>query len=118
MNFESLKKYCEDKKGCTTEFPFGPDTMVFKVAKKMFGLIPIDEDILRINLKGIPADNLQLREKYPAILPGYHMNKLHWNTIVVDGRISNDKIQEMIDLSYELVYNKLTKAAREQIEKL
>jgi predicted DNA-binding protein (MmcQ/YjbR family) len=116
MNFEWLKSYCLSKKGAVQDFPFNDVTLVFKVGGKMFALTNISTKPLSVNLKCEPFLALALREEHPQITPGYHMNKKYWNTIILDGAISEEKIRFMIDLSYELVYNKLTRAERERIE--
>ncbi len=103
MDFETLRKYLLDKPGATEEFPFGPSTMVFKVRGKMFALIAVHETPLRINLKCDPELALHLRAAFNAVQPGFHMNKKHWNTILIDGSIPDDEIVTMIDDSYALV---------------
>ena len=118
MNSESLRRYCLTKKGATEDLPFDADTLVIKVANKMFALIPSEGDIPRINLKCDPALALELRRKYPAVTPGYHMNKQHWNTVRIDGSIPENEIVEMIDHSYGLVVRGLKKSEREWIESL
>jgi predicted DNA-binding protein (MmcQ/YjbR family) len=89
-------------KGVTEEFPFGVDTLVFKVNGKMFALTNI-ENFESINLKSLPEDAVQLREQYTAVQPGYHMNKKHWNTVIMDGSVSDKLVKEWIDQSYNLV---------------
>ena len=118
MNAESLRHYCLQKKGSTEDLPFGDDALVLKVAGKMFALINGDTEIPWINLKCDPAIALELRKKHPSITPGYHMNKIHWNTVILDGSLSDDKIFEMIDHSYELVIKGLKKSDREWVERL
>lgn len=107
MDFETLRNYCLGKKGSAEGLPFGPDTLVFKVGTKIFALIALDETPLRINLKGDPNDNDILRQQFPAIIPGYHMNKRHWNTIILDGSLPDDLILDQIDNSYRLVFGSL-----------
>ncbi|HEY5471103.1 MAG TPA: MmcQ/YjbR family DNA-binding protein [Bacteroidales bacterium] len=102
MNIETLREYCISKKGADESFPFGEDTLVFKVTGKIFALVNIDGD-LSINLKCDPAFAIELRERYSSVTPGYHMNKKHWNTILLDGSVPNKEIQTWIDHSYELV---------------
>ncbi len=109
MNFDSLRTYLMNKKGATEEFPFGPDVMVFKVMGKMFALVPLGEIPLRINLKCDPDLAIHFRGKYEAVQPGYHMNKKHWNTIVLDDSIPDDEVFFMIDDSYGLVAGRLKK---------
>lgn len=107
MNVEELREYAIQKKNVTEGFPFGPDTLVFKVSNKMFLLISLDETPLSFNVKCDPDKAFELRETYPEnILPGYHMNKTHWNTLIVDGKLSVKLIIEMIDESYALVAKK------------
>ena len=114
MNFTNLRDYLLTKPGAGEDFPFDTTTLVIKVSGRMFALLGIDEDPLRINLKCDPLRAEMLREKYPAILPGYHMNKRHWNTVVLDGSIADDELRAMIDASYELVVKGLPKAKRPQ----
>src|ERR1700751_6382934 len=106
MNIESFREYCISKKGVTEEFPFDNSTLCFKVIGKLFALTNVDE-FESINLKGDPEENVQLREKYDAIQPGYHMNKKHWNTVSTDGSLDDKLIFKMIDKSYELVVSGL-----------
>lgn len=109
MNIESLREYCLSKPGVEETLPFGPDTLVYKVNGKMFLLTGLDEEQLSFNVKCDPDKVLELREEYPCVLPGYHMNKKHWNTIVVDGSVSTKQLKEWIDGSYELVKPKTRK---------
>ena len=109
MNIESLREYCLSKPGVEETLPFGPDTLVYKVGGKVFLLTGLDSEQLRINVKCDPDKAIELREEYPCVQPGYHMNKKHWNTIVVDGSISSKQLKEWIDWSYELVAKKSTK---------
>jgi predicted DNA-binding protein (MmcQ/YjbR family) len=103
MNIESLRDYCLQKEGAEETLPFGPDTLVFKVGGKIFLLVGLDEEELRFNVKCDPEKIEELRENYHCVLPGYHMNKKHWNTIVVDGSVPDKLLKEWIDHSYELV---------------
>jgi predicted DNA-binding protein (MmcQ/YjbR family) len=118
MKFESLRSYLRKKKGAVEEFPFGPTAMVFKVMGKIFALIAWKESPLRINLKCDPDLAIHLRRIYMAVKPGYHMNKDHWNTVIVDGSISDDEILSMIDDSYNLVVNGLKKDDKKRVERL
>jgi predicted DNA-binding protein (MmcQ/YjbR family) len=102
MNIEILREYCINKPLTTEGFPFGEDTLVFKVKGKVFALANLDGD-LSVNLKCEPGFALELREKYPAVTPGYHMNKKHWNTIILDGSVPDKEIFEWIDHSYDLI---------------
>ena len=103
MNIETLREYCLSKPGAEETLPFGPDTLVYKVGGKVFLLTGLDTGELRFNVKCEPDKAIELREEYPCVLPGYHMNKKHWNTIVVDGSVSSRQLKEWIDWSYELV---------------
>jgi len=112
MNIETLREYCVQKPFVTEGFPFGEDTLVFKVKarpdlvgrEKIFLLAGLDSSPLQFNVKCDPEKAIQLREEYPdCILPGYHMNKKHWNTVIVDGRLTAKQLKEMIDDSYILV---------------
>lgn len=105
------------KKGVTEEFPFDEETLVYKVMGKMFALTNL-ERFESINLKCDPELAIQLRESYDAVKPGYHMNKTHWNTITMDGSVSDKLVKEWIDLSYQLVVASLPKGKREELELL
>jgi len=109
MNIEEFREYCMAKPGVTEEFPFDEVTLVFKVAGKVFVLTNLDGD-WSLNLKCDPERAIELREQYPAIQPGYHMNKVHWNTVMMDGSLSQKLILELIDHSYQLVVAKLPKS--------
>jgi predicted DNA-binding protein (MmcQ/YjbR family) len=114
MNIEEFRAYCLAKNAVTEGFPFDDTTLVMKVLDKMFALANLDGD-LSINLKCIPEKALELREKYTAVLPGYHMNKKHWNTVKIDGSIPDKIIKLWIDDSYNLVVSKMSKKMRESI---
>lgn len=119
MNIETIREYCLEKKGVTEELPFGPDTLVFKVMGKMFATAGLDEVPLRVNLKCDPERVPDLRAEYPGnILPGYHMNKKHWNTLLPEGNLSNSLIFGLIDHSYELVVQGLPKKNQAQLDEL
>lgn len=117
MNLEVIIKYCFKKKGVWEDFPFDDVTMVIKVGSKMYALISFDKQPLRMNLKCDPLVAQGLREKYKAVIPGYHMNKEHWNTITLDGSIPDNVVFGMIDDSYELVFEGLRKSEKEEIKK-
>lgn len=106
MNIELLQQYCLSKPGVEETLPFGPDTLVYKVGGKIFLLCSLDSEVLQFNVKCDPDLAIELREEYPSVLPGYHMNKKHWNTIIADGSVPVKKLKEWIDLSYELVVKK------------
>jgi len=108
MNVEEYRTYCLSKEHVTEEFPFDNDTLVFKVAGKMFALANISE-FVSINLKCDPEKAIELRDRFPAVLPGYHMNKKHWNTILLDGSIPEKLLKTWIDDSYLNVINSLPK---------
>ena len=104
MNIEALREYCLAKTDVEETLPFGPDTLVFKINNKVFLLASLDAQPLQFNVKCDPDLAIELREEYPtAVLPGYHMNKKHWNTIIVDGTLPNKQICRFIDDSYQLV---------------
>ena len=109
MEFEFLREYLINKRGACEDFLFGPSVIVFKVMEKMFALIPLVKKSLRINLKYDPELALHLRAKYNAVQPGHHMNKKHWNTIILDDSIPDDELSAMIDDSYDLVIKGLKK---------
>ena len=115
MDIEELREFCLKKQGVNESFPFDEHTLVFKVASKMFCLTNLNSD-LSINLKCEPERCIELREEYEEIEPGYHMNKKHWNTIDLEGNLEDKFIMELIDLSYDLVYSKLTKKEKNLIE--
>jgi len=108
MNIEDLRNICLSLPQVTEEFPFDNDTLVFKVAGKMFALTSLS-DPSSVNLKCEPEKAIELRERYNGITPGYHMNKKHWNTVMMKGDYSDSLLKEWIIESYNLVYNKLPK---------
>jgi predicted DNA-binding protein (MmcQ/YjbR family) len=104
MDIESLRDYVIKKPFVTEGFPFGDNVIVFKVNNKIFLLVPLDTNPLQFNAKCDPERALELREQYPlSVLPGYHMNKKHWNTVVSDGTLPRKQIIELVDHSYNLV---------------
>ena len=109
MNLEDIRTYCLSKPGAFEAQPFGPDTLVFKAHDKAFLLMPLDEEGLRFNVKCDPELAIELRERHACVQPGYHMNKKHWNTILVDGSVSRSEILRWIDHSYALVTGPTTK---------
>lgn len=118
MNIEELRDHCLSKKGVEECFPFGEETLVFKVMDKMFLLVGMDEDPIQFNAKCDPEKAIELRESFPCIMPGYHMNKKHWNTITCDGSVSDKQLKEWINDSYSLVADSLTKKLRTELEGL
>lgn len=110
INVEELRAYCIQKKGVTESFPFDSETLVFKISDKIFLLMSLDAHPLSFNVKCDPEKAVQLRETYPEnVLPGYHMNKLHWNTVIVNQELSSNLIKSFIDDSYALVLKSLPK---------
>ncbi|MET3732269.1 MmcQ/YjbR family DNA-binding protein [Moheibacter stercoris] len=112
MHIEDFHQYCLSKKAVTEEFPFGPETLVFKVGGKIFALSGLDNPEFSVNLKCDPTYAEELRENYEEVQPGYHMNKKHWNTISFEGNLSEELLQKLIDHSYELVVKSLSKQKR------
>ncbi len=117
MHIEEIRTYCLEKKGTEETFPFDEVTLVFKVMGKMYALTNLDGD-LSINLKCDPEKALVLREQFPDVLPGYHMHKKHWNTILMNGSIPSQLIRTWIDDSYNLVVSSLSRKLKEELEKL
>jgi len=118
MDIETLRSYCISKKGVSEDFPFDDVTLVFKVMGKMFALVSLERLPLQVNLKCNPEKAIELREEHDgAILPGYHMSKVHWNTLIVE-KISPKLILELIDHSYDLVVSKLTKKLKDELASL
>jgi predicted DNA-binding protein (MmcQ/YjbR family) len=114
MNIEELRDYCLQKPGSTESFPFGEDTLVFKVREKIFLLTGLS-DGNRFNAKCDPERAIELRERYDEVQPGYHMNKKHWNTVYMDGGLTTKQLHEIIDHSYTLVLDRLPKKIRDEI---
>lgn len=115
MNIEELREYCMDKKHVTESFPFDNETLVFKVMNKMFALTGINSNPVSVNLKCDPEKAIALREEFSCVLPGYHMNKQHWNTVIIDGSVSDKQVMEWIDDSYNLIVASLPKRVREMM---
>jgi len=114
MNIEELREYCIAKKAVTESFPFDEETLVFKVMNKMFLLTNINKD-LSMNVKCDPEKAIELREQYSSVIPGWHMNKKHWNTVDIDGSISDQQLKEWIDHSYDLIIASLTKKLQNEL---
>ena len=117
MNIETYRNYCIQKKGVTEEFPFDEETLVFKVMGKIFALADV-EMFASVNLKVDPEEGFEIREKYSSVSPGYHMNKKHWITVLMDDTIPDKLIQSWIDKSYDLVVAKLTKTQKVALESM
>ncbi len=115
MDIEQLREYCLEKTAVEETLPFGPDVLVFKVAGKAFLLCPLDTEGLQFNVKCDPELAIELRERYSCVLPGYHMNKKHWNTVIADGSVPIKQLKEWIDHSYELVVKSLSLKTRQQL---
>ncbi|CAH0999570.1 putative protein YjbR [Neolewinella maritima] len=115
MDLYALRNYCLAKSAVTEELPFGPETLAFKVGGKLFALTGLEQPDLSVNLKCDPERAQQLRERYPdTIIPGYHMNKRHWNTVYLhDGILSDQQLEELIDHSYALVVAGMSRKVRE-----
>lgn len=114
MNIEELRDYCLQKHGATEGFPFGEDTIVFKVGGKMFLLAGL-QDGKHFNAKCDPELAAELRERYTEVKPGYHMNKTMWNTVYMEGTLTKKQLREMIDHSYELIVKSLPKKLRAEL---
>ena len=119
MNVEDFREYCLAKKGVTESFPFDESTLVFKVMGKMFALCGLERQPTQVNLKCDPDRSVELRAHYDGlIIPGYHMSKLHWNTVLIESGLSPALVCELIDHSFELVVAGLTKKLRQEWEAL
>jgi predicted DNA-binding protein (MmcQ/YjbR family) len=116
MNIESLRQYCLSLKGSTEDMPFGEGTLVFRVMNKIYALTSLDIDECRVNLKCEPNYGIELREQYPDIIPGYHMNKVHWNTVYCERGLEDKLIQELVRHSYDLIVASLPKALKKELE--
>jgi len=119
MNIEEFRDYCLSKKGATESFPFDETTLVFKVMGKMFALTGLEHVPISVNLKCDPERSAELRDEYDGGITGaFHMNKLHWNSIEIESNIPTDLLLELIDLSYNLVVDKLTKKLKVELDNL
>jgi predicted DNA-binding protein (MmcQ/YjbR family) len=114
MNITFFRDYCLGKQGTSEDTPFDENTLCFKVGGKIFAIIDI-VDFESVNLKCNPDRAVELREQFQGIQPGYHMNKKHWNTVLFDGSVSDKLILELIDHSYDLVFNSLPKTKRDNL---
>ena len=112
MRPAKLRERCLALPGSAETFPFGPQTSVFKVSGKIFAISRLDENPLCVSLKCEPLLAEQLREAHPAVRPGYHLNKRHWNTVIIDGSLPERMIGDMIEDSYDLIVSKLPRACR------
>jgi predicted DNA-binding protein (MmcQ/YjbR family) len=116
VNYDEARAYLLSQPEAWEDYPFGPMAAVFKVLEKMFATLGIEDDVTRINLKCDPDEALMLRDIFPAVQPGYHMNKRHWNTVVLDGSVPRGELERMIDNSYALVVAKLTRQQRTALQ--
>src|SRR5437762_6942138 len=116
MNSAELRDHCLSFTGAEETFPFGPETSVFKVGGRMFALSQLVADSLRVSLKCEPELAEALRGAHAAVLPGYHLNKRHWNTTVIDGSLPDQMIKDMIEDSYDLVVSQLPMSRRRRSE--
>lgn len=116
MNYAKAKHYLLQRPEAWEDYPFGADTLVAKVKDKMFATLSVNEGIGNMNLKCAHEEALFLRDMFAAVIPGYHMNKKHWNTIILDGSIPAGEIERMIDRSYGLVVKSLKASERKQLE--
>ena len=112
MRRAKLREVCLAFPGSAETFPFGPQTSVFKVSNKVFAISRLAESPLRVSVKCEPLLAEQLREAHPAVIPGYHLNKRHWNTVIIDGSLPERMIRDMIEDSYDLIVSKLPRARR------
>ncbi|MCO6479074.1 MAG: MmcQ/YjbR family DNA-binding protein [Phaeodactylibacter sp.] len=117
MNIEEFREYCLSKKGVEETFPFDEETLVYKVMGKIFAITGLDSAEFTVNLKCDPDRAIELREEYPEIRPGWHMNKKHWNTVEFESGLSDDFLCGLIDHSYELVVSGLPKKLQAELNK-
>lgn len=116
MDYQSAKNYLLAKPGAREDFPFGTDVLVSKVKGKMFATLSFNKNIANMNLKCDPNHAFELRDLFDSVIPGYHMNKKHWNTVILDDSIPDGEIERMIDHSYALVVKNLKKSERVALE--
>jgi predicted DNA-binding protein (MmcQ/YjbR family) len=115
MDLETIRKYCLEKKSTSESFPFGEFTLVFKVCGKIFLLMSLDSQPFQFNVKCDPEKAEELREAYSSVIPAFHMNKKHWNTIIMNGQVNSKMIREMVDDSYSLVVRSLPLKERKKL---
>lgn len=118
MNLENYYEYCLSKKGVTEHFPFDEDTLVFKIGGKMFALSSLqqwEKGEPSVNLKCDPDRAQELRAQYEDIQPGFHMSKIHWNTVTINKGVADELVKELIDHSYDLVFKSLTKKLQSEL---
>jgi predicted DNA-binding protein (MmcQ/YjbR family) len=115
MDAEALRSWCLAQPGAIEDFPFGPETSVFKVGGKLFALSALERTPLEVSVKCEPDLAVALRDSYAAIRPGYHLNKRHWNTVTLDGSLEDRMVRDLVEDSYDLVVEGLPKRVREQL---
>lgn len=115
MNRDDVLELCAGLPGAAEDYPFGDGLAVFKVGGRMFALVPLEGSPASVNLKCDPALARELRDRYPAVRPGYHQDKRHWNTVVLDGSLGADEVRDLIDHSYDLVVRGLPRTVREAL---
>jgi predicted DNA-binding protein (MmcQ/YjbR family) len=118
MDAELVREYCLFKKATTEDQPFGPDVLTFRIGGKIFLLLSLDAFPSQFNVKCDPERAIDLRATHTSIIPGYHMNKKHWNTVILDGTLSTELVHSMIDESYEIIFGSLPKKKRTEIESI
>lgn len=116
MNYQSARTYLLERPEAVEDFPFGPDVAVFKIKGKMFATLATQDGVARTNLKCDPDEAQALRDIFTGVLPGYHMNKKHWNTVLLDGSVPDYEIARMMDRSYGLIVKSLRKTERQALE--
>lgn len=117
MNVEELRQYCIEKKAATESFPFDEETLVFKVMNKMFAIVPLESPHASISLKCDPDRAIELREEYEGINAGWHLNKVHWNSVNAE-TVPSQLVCELIDHSYDLIVTSLTKKVQRELNEL
>jgi predicted DNA-binding protein (MmcQ/YjbR family) len=115
MDAPALRAWCLEQPGAIEDFPFGPETSVFKVAGKVFALSALERTPLAVSVKCEPDLAVALRGSHPAVRPGYHLNKRHWNTITLDGSLPDQHVRDMVEDSYDLVVSALPRRVREEL---
>lgn len=118
MNIEAFHAYCMSKKGVAETFPFGEETLVFKVMGKIFAITGLDAEEFRVNLKCDPEWSIELREEYEDIIPGWHMNKQHWNTVYFERELDEAMLIKLIDHSYDLIVKSLPKKVQAELNNM
>jgi predicted DNA-binding protein (MmcQ/YjbR family) len=116
MKFDMARRYLLRRPEAYEDFPFGPDVYVYRIRDKMFATLGEENGVARMNLKCDPEEAMVLRDVFAAVTPGYHMNKAHWNTVLLDGSVPRGELERMIDRSYGLVVKRLSKAERVALE--